>query len=100
MSLVINAEHFELSPELRTKLELKLEKILSIIPAGSLLKLFLKKESRGQFAATLLVHFDHKDISCTERGWDILGISVASKNRLVRMLVSQKERRLGRRKAG
>ena len=98
MNILIAAEHFELAPELKKRIEFVLFKILNRAPRAENLRLFLKCDSRHQFEVTLLVHNNHQDITYTERGYDLFNAVLSAKSHLLRRLVSQKERRLDRRK--
>ncbi len=99
MSLSIMSEHFELSPELRAQLERKLKKIFELAPKVTHLKLFLKRENKNQFEAKILVHFNHRDIICEERGPNLVTVVLNARTRLLRQLTSQKKRRASRRKS-
>jgi len=99
MPFTITAEHLELNPSLRKRIESSLYKIIALAPRASTLKLFLKRNTKNQYQATLVIQGDQQDLSYTERGQDLLGVILSAKSHLLRRMVDKKKRRLDRRKA-
>ncbi|HMN68221.1 MAG TPA: hypothetical protein PKC28_06745 [Bdellovibrionales bacterium] len=98
MNILISAEHFELAPQHKKRIESSLLKILDRVPRAENLRLFMKRDSRQRFEVTLLVHSRHQDVTCTKRGYDLLQTVFSAKSHLLQRLASQKERRLEQRK--
>lgn len=98
MNILITAEHFDLAPELKARIEFALLKVLNRAPRAENLRLFMKRDAKDRFEVTLLVHNRHQDVTYTEHGYDLLAAVLSAKTHLLRRLVSQKERRMYQRR--
>ena len=97
MTTIISAEHFDLDPAVRGKLEVMLEKLTHFDSHVSNIRLFLKMIGKQRYEATLVVHSNHKDISYKNEGREILGLVLDLKTHLIRRVINEKERRLVKR---
>ncbi|MGE3684313.1 MAG: hypothetical protein AB7G93_21545 [Bdellovibrionales bacterium] len=98
MAVIITAEHFELSADMRHHLEFILATLTDSVPRISNVRLFIKRDAQRFFEATIVIHFNHEDISYSARGADLIKLVSNAKCHLFRRVIAQKEKRLDRRR--
>lgn len=94
MSVLINAEHFELNPEQREAISNKLSKLGRVLDSEVNVRLFLRALPKSSYSATLSVHAERRDFACTATGNDILHLVTAVEADLHRELVEHNHRRI------
>lgn len=99
MSLVITAEHVELTNRDKEQMAQALEKLNRWLSDDSQVQLFVKRETDGQFRVILNVHYDSRDIAANEAGPHLMPLVRSAKATIMRRLGDRKQMKIHARRA-
>ena len=98
MKLIMIAEHFELTPSIRSHVEDQIAKIESHLAEDAVVRVFLRIFAKGEFGAVFKARARGREVVATVRGPDLYSAAAHAATTLRKELQKAKNRRISSRR--